>query len=104
MPVGLKLPGVVCGNVHVHGRQAYAAADIDCESLEVLELLVKEEVDPAGHDLERTACGAEAPAPALLDAVPLGLQHHLAEDIAGIQHLMRLARIGERQRRVNRRH
>ena len=41
--------------------------------------------------------------PALLDAVPLWLQDDLAKYIAGIQHLMRLARIGERQRRVNRR-
>lgn len=92
-----------CADIGIHRRQADAAADIDREALEVLELLVEEEVDTAGHDLERPACGAEAPAPALLDAVPLGLQHHLAEDIAGIQHLMRLARICQRQRRVNRR-
>jgi len=40
--------------------------------------------------------------PALLDAVPLWLQDDLAKYIAGIQHLMRLARLGERQGGVNR--
>ena len=63
IPVWSELPGLGYADICVYRRQADTAADIHGEALELLELLIEEEVDLAGDDLERSTRGAEAPTP-----------------------------------------